>query len=554
MLINFISVLGDPRTNQNPALLSFAILLLRWHNVLARRVKKQHPSWNDEEIFQRARRIVVAGLQNIILYEYLPAFLGSELSPYSGYKKDTHPGVGHIFQAAAFRFGHSLIPPGIYRRDGKCNYRTTPMGYPALRLCSTWWDSNDVLSDSSIEEILLGMASQIAEREDPVLCSDVRDKLFGPMEFSRRDLGALNIMRGRDNGLPDYNSARAAYSLPKFKEWNDINPKLFEAQPDLLRILISAYSNRLDNVDVYVGGMLESDGKPGELFTAVIKDQFERIRDADRFWFENDENGIFTKEEIEELKKVTLWDIILNSTDINPDEIQKNVFMWKDKDPCQQPGQLNATELEPCSHLEGYDYFSGSELTFIYVCVFLGFVPILCSVAGYGVVKLQNSKRRKLKIKQEALKSTPGTKVSVDKMLAREWLHANHKRLVTVKFGPESAIYTVDRKGEKLRTFSLKTIEVLTVEVSQENYTSKRPYILLRIPNDHDLVLELESHSARRKFVKKLEDFVLFHKREMNLVEVNRDIMLAKAETRERRQKRLEYFFREAYALTFGLK
>lgn len=66
----------------------------------------------------------------------------------------------------------------------------------------------DVLSDSTVEELLLGMSSQIAEREDTVLCSDVRDKLFGPMEFSRRDLGALNIMRGRDNGLPDYNTVR----------------------------------------------------------------------------------------------------------------------------------------------------------------------------------------------------------------------------------------------------------------------------------------------------------------------------------------------------------
>ena len=57
----------------------------------------------------------------------------------------------------------------------------------------------------------MGMASQIAEREDAVLCSDVRDKLFGPMEFSRRDLGALNIMRGRDNGLPDYNTVRKCF-------------------------------------------------------------------------------------------------------------------------------------------------------------------------------------------------------------------------------------------------------------------------------------------------------------------------------------------------------
>lgn len=62
------------------------------------------------------------------------------------------------------------------------------------------------MSDSSVEEFMLGMASQLAEREDAVLCSDVRDKLFGPNEFSRRDLGALNIMRGRDNGLSDYNT------------------------------------------------------------------------------------------------------------------------------------------------------------------------------------------------------------------------------------------------------------------------------------------------------------------------------------------------------------
>lgn len=52
----------------------------------------------------------------------------------------------------------------------------------------------------------MGMASQLAEREDSVLCSDVRDKLFGPNEFSRRDLAALNVMRGRDNGVADYNT------------------------------------------------------------------------------------------------------------------------------------------------------------------------------------------------------------------------------------------------------------------------------------------------------------------------------------------------------------
>lgn len=115
----------------------------------------------------------------------------------------------------------------------------------------------------------MGMSSQIAEREDSLLCSDVRDKLFGPMEFSRRDLGALNIMRGRDNGLPDYNTARQAFKLPKKNDWKDINPELFESKPELLNMLISAYSNKLDNMDVYIGGMLESYGNPGNVDRVV---------------------------------------------------------------------------------------------------------------------------------------------------------------------------------------------------------------------------------------------------------------------------------------------
>lgn len=148
----------------------------------------------------------------------------------------------------------------------------------------------DVLTEIKVEEILMGMCSQICEREDALLCSDVRDKLFGPMEFSRRDLGSLNIMRGRDVGLPDYNSARAAFNLPPKTKWHDIAPELFDKNPGLEQTLNVAYENRLDNIDAYIGGMLESDGKPGELFHAVIKDQFIRIRDADRFWFENENN------------------------------------------------------------------------------------------------------------------------------------------------------------------------------------------------------------------------------------------------------------------------
>ena len=58
-------MLGDPRTNQNPAFLALGILFFRWHNVLASRIKKRYPLWRDEDVFQAARRWNIASLQVI---------------------------------------------------------------------------------------------------------------------------------------------------------------------------------------------------------------------------------------------------------------------------------------------------------------------------------------------------------------------------------------------------------------------------------------------------------------------------------------------------------
>ena len=39
---------------------------------------------------------------------------------------------------------------------------------------------------------------------------------------------ALNIQRGRDHGLPDYNTVRIAYGLPKITSWSLINNESLE--------------------------------------------------------------------------------------------------------------------------------------------------------------------------------------------------------------------------------------------------------------------------------------------------------------------------------------
>ena len=357
-------------------------------------------------MFQRARRLVVASLQNIILYEYLPTLLGDDakvskysgykpderasnntdakpddkVSVYTGYKPDVHPGVSHVFQSAAFRFGHTLIPPGLFRRDANCNFKMTKTGKPGIRLCSSWWRADEILPELGVEDLLMGLSSQIAEREDSILCSDVRDKLFGPQDFSRRDLAALNIMRGRDNGLPDYNTVRKAFGLPVITKWSEINPELYAMQPEIFNRLREAYGNKsLDDIDVYVAGMLEArllEGRPGPLFRRIIKEQFERIRDSDRFWFENTANEIFTPEEVKAIRDITFWDILVNATKIPPSAIQRDVFRFKPDDPCPQPHQLNSTQLDPCNILTGQTYFHGSEVPYVLVCTLLCFIPI----------------------------------------------------------------------------------------------------------------------------------------------------------------------------------
>lgn len=89
------------------------------------------------------------------------------------------------------------------------------------------------------------------------------------------------------------------------------------------------------------------------------------------------------------------------------------------------------------------------------------------------------------------------------------------------------------------------------VEVTQD---SQKPMILIRSPRDHDLVLQFDNIAARKKFLSKLEGFLLNLKKTLEIIHTYKDVMLANAETKEKRQKRLEHFFREAYALTFGLK
>ncbi len=112
------------------------------------------------------------------------------------------------------------------------------------------------------------------------------------------------MQRAREHGLPDYNSARLAYGLPRRNAFEEINELygIDELVTDNIESLRDVYNNDIDKCDIWACGLAETipsdkaemfggPSGPGQLFTAVLYDQFMRIRHGDRFWYENYENN-----------------------------------------------------------------------------------------------------------------------------------------------------------------------------------------------------------------------------------------------------------------------
>ena len=61
--------------------------------------------------------------------------------------------------------------------------------------------------------------------------------------------------------------------------------------PQVLEATAALYNQDLSRLELLPGGLLESHGDPGPLFSTIVLDQFVRLRDGDRYWFENSKNG-----------------------------------------------------------------------------------------------------------------------------------------------------------------------------------------------------------------------------------------------------------------------
>ncbi len=306
-------VAGDIRANENILLTTMHTMFAREHNRLCDDFKKENPTMSDEELYQKARKTVGALLQNIVYYEWLPS-MGLHLGLYKKYDEDLNPGIFNEFSAAAYRYGHTVINSKIVRmnNDGEL--------MPSIHLKDAFFNPNIIVETGGIDPFLIGMGTQVEQDFDCKMIHDLRNFLFGAPGQGGMDLASINIQRGRERGLADYNTIRQSLGMPKLVNFSELSE-----DPWFNQIFESVYRN-INDVDPWVGFLAEShmdNALFGETVMNIMFKQFRALRDGDRFYFEND--PAFTKEEIAEIRKTTLKDIIMRNTGVKV--IQDNVFL-----------------------------------------------------------------------------------------------------------------------------------------------------------------------------------------------------------------------------------
>ncbi len=306
---------GDTRANETIQLTAMQTLFMREHNRLADQFASRNPAWSDEQIYQSARRWVSAELQVITYNEFLPQILGpSALTPYQGYKPTVNPGVSNEFASAAFQFGNSTS--GKYVRFLNDQGRVAQTG---IGIQQTYF-APQVIQQNGIDTLLKYLASDRSQEVDLKVIDELRSFLFGPPGSAGMDVAANTIQRGRDHGLANYNATRVAFGLPRVTTFAEIT-----TNTGLQQALQNNYGT-VDKIDLWVGGLAENHlpgSSFGPLFTRIIADQFQRLRDGDRFWYEREFQG----QELTDIRATTLASVIRNNTTIS--NLQANVFEFR---------------------------------------------------------------------------------------------------------------------------------------------------------------------------------------------------------------------------------
>lgn len=391
-------VAGDVRANEHTALTAVHTLFAREHN----RIVSQLPLlMSQQDKFQIARAVVIAEQQYITYNEFLPA-MGINLPPNLGYNLLADPSVTNEFATVGFR-AHSMINGELALTTNASRYSQATLDALAAQGIDVVVDgagveievplnvaffNPDLVPQLQLGPVLQALATHPQSKNDELIDNQLRSVLFqipvsgNPLCLDGPelpdcfdgvvDLGAIDIERGSDHGMPTYNQLRQAYGLaPKtsFTAITGETTEQFPADPlltpgdevndpeslDVLQLFdidgnpttveadnatrivrrttlaarLKAIYGSVNNVDAFTG-MLAEQHLPGSelggLQRAIWTDQFTRARNADRFFYQNNLLLPLVQLLYGVDYHTTLAQVIARNTDIPLAQLPANVF------------------------------------------------------------------------------------------------------------------------------------------------------------------------------------------------------------------------------------
>jgi hypothetical protein len=330
-------VAGDVRVNELPGLLLWHTLFAREHCRLVQAMKIKSStilSVYPQLVYSTAASQLRSIYQAAVWYELLPILIGPDrfnsIPLYSGYNSSIDPTVTLEASAVLNIIYHTMLTDTLSRSGGKVflqnstinkNKTTTTTTTSllvqktiskTLSLTDSWYTiaSRSAPNGYGLDSLLYGQLHQRAAAVDTIFAEGARNGFLGKDKGPGLDLGALDIMRSRDIGLASFGTIRSSLGLSSIQSFEHLisgiyikeeeevgkegvkRPNISPMRQRLIERLEELYGQGDVNVarsDLLVSGLCELPllgGLVGETFGAILTEQFIRLRDGDRFWYE----------------------------------------------------------------------------------------------------------------------------------------------------------------------------------------------------------------------------------------------------------------------------
>lgn len=318
------------------------LLFAREHNAICDELKKHHPLWDDCRLYNVARLVNAAVIAKIHTIEWTPAILPNRSLNFAMYSnwyggvekalhddhrkvlrwgKIRHPEIGGIVGNPTEKHGkpyglteeftevyrlHELLPETFVIKSRKTPHRVLE----EVPLASTRQQSaHAVTGRHDLEDLFFSLGNQHPGALELNNYPHALRQLTIPGSHVI-DLGAIDVLRARERGVPRYNAFRRQLGLKPIRAFEDLTD-----DSRVLQSLRSLYCDNVELIDMHVGTMAESVrptnfGFGETLFQVFILNASRRLQ-ADRFFTVAYDEETYSKEGLQWIDEADMKSVLL---------------------------------------------------------------------------------------------------------------------------------------------------------------------------------------------------------------------------------------------------